>query len=371
MNLKRSIYNNISQWPGWHTNRKIVVIESDDWGTIRMQSNKAIEALRKQGLMINDTYNKYDALASEEDLTNLFDVLTSFKDRIGNHPVITANTIMANPDFQKIKESNFREYHFELFTETLKRYPKHKNAFAIWEKGMELGVFHPQYHGREHVNIFRWLSALNDKNSVARMAFEHGVFGIRELGVRNLRDSFMRALDFETMDQQLVLENNLLHGLKLFEQVFGYPSASFIAPSYVWDERIEEILAKSSVSFLQGITYQYKPEVNRDKFKKILHFTGEKNHYGQIYLTRNAFFEPALDQKKSIDVTLKRLKLAFRWKKPAIIGSHRINYIGYLKTKNRDENLVLLKRLLHNIVKTWPEVEFMTSDKLGKVIRDN
>ena len=368
--MKR-LFSNIAQIPGWRTKRKILVIESDDWGSIRMPSNTAIKALCMKGLKFNDPYNKYDSLASEEDLSCLFNVLMSFKDVSGNHPVITANTVMANPDFKKIEESNYTEYHFELFTETLKKYPQHKNSFGLWEKGIRAGVFYPQYHGREHVNIFRWLSALNDDKSAARKSFEFGVFGVRESNEKNPRDSFMRALDFQTSDQLVVLGKNLIHGLQLFEEVFGYKSKSFIAPSYIWNEYIEQQLAAHGVKYLQGITYQYMPVLNRKKLKKRIHYIGQKNRYGQIYLTRNAFFEPALDSIKSIDETLKRIDLAFRWNKPAIIGSHRVNYIGYLNIKNRDENLVLLKELLSVIIKKWPDVEFMTSDELGNLILNN
>lgn len=34
MNLKQTITHNLLNIPGWHTNRKIVVIESDDWASI-------------------------------------------------------------------------------------------------------------------------------------------------------------------------------------------------------------------------------------------------------------------------------------------------------------------------------------------------
>ena len=37
----KNALRNLSNLPGWRTSRKIVVIESDDWGTIRMPSNKA------------------------------------------------------------------------------------------------------------------------------------------------------------------------------------------------------------------------------------------------------------------------------------------------------------------------------------------
>jgi hypothetical protein len=62
------------------------------------------------------------------------------------------------------------------------------------------------------------------------------------------------------------------------------------------------------------------------------------------------------------------MKTAFRWNKPAIIGMHRINFIGSLVRENRELNLVMLKKLITLILKEWPDVEFMTSDELGKLI---
>ena len=55
-------------------------------------------------------------------------------------------------------------------------------------------------------------------------------------------------------------------------------------------------------------------------------------------------------------------------KKPATIITHRVNYIGFLETGNRNQNLNLLKILIQTILKKWPEVEFMTSPELGQII---
>jgi len=41
----KSIKSHLLNLPGWHTNRKIVVIESDDWGSIRMSSAEDAERL--------------------------------------------------------------------------------------------------------------------------------------------------------------------------------------------------------------------------------------------------------------------------------------------------------------------------------------
>ena len=50
MSFKAKLMRNLSNLPGWRTKRKIVVIESDDWGSIRMPSKRAYEELKlKEG----------------------------------------------------------------------------------------------------------------------------------------------------------------------------------------------------------------------------------------------------------------------------------------------------------------------------------
>jgi hypothetical protein len=53
---------------------------------------------------------------------------------------------------------------------------------------------------------------------------------------------------------------------------------------------------------------------------------------------------------------------------PATISTHRVNYIGFLDSQNRDRGSKQLSILLNKILKTWPEVEFMTSVGLGDLI---
>ena len=61
---------------------------------------------------------------------------------------------------------------------------------------------------------------------------------------------------------------------------------------------------------------------------------------------------------------------AFSSGKPAVISTHRINYIGYIDEKFRTANLSLLKQLIKELVTRYPDVEFMTSDELGSLIEE-
>jgi hypothetical protein len=63
------------------------------------------------------------------------------------------------------------------------------------------------------------------------------------------------------------------------------------------------------------------------------------------------------------------MEAAFRWKKPANISTHRVNFVGGIDEANREKGLKELKKLLNTIVKTWPDVEFMsTRDLFGSVV---
>jgi len=93
-NIKSILSRSITNARGWRTNRKIVVIESDDWGSLRMSSNQAYQDLKNKGVSLDQgagaRYNQYDTLASKEDLEQLFDVLRRVKDKNGKAAKFTA-----------------------------------------------------------------------------------------------------------------------------------------------------------------------------------------------------------------------------------------------------------------------------------------
>ena len=67
------------------------------------------------------------------------------------------------------------------------------------------------------------------------------------------------------------------------------------------------------------------------------------------YQRRNVFFEPSLESKKlEIEHILQRMRISFRMGKPAIMGSHRVNFTYALNDQNRKNNLKSLKSLLGN-----------------------
>lgn len=359
----------LAQLPGWCTHRHIVVIESDDWGSIRMPSKEVYDQLLHNGYSVDkDLFSRYDSLERGEDLSALFEVLQSVKDKNGHPAVITADSVVANPDFDKIKTNGFSAYCYELTTDTYKNQPGCEDGYELIKQGMIEGVWHPQLHGREHLNVMRWMKALQDGDEIALLCFSQRHFSLTKKASSKVKARYMDAFaNVGMLDEEAKM---VKEACDIFEQMYGYRSKSFIAPCYIWKKELEPVLKANGIEYLQGLPLQQIP-ISDDplKCKTKYHYLGQKNKHGQRYLIRNAFFEPYKGgSENGVDECIGRVALAFKCHKPVIISSHRLNYIGALDMDYRDRNLKQLKSLLTRIKENWPDVEFMSSDQLGDII---
>ena len=240
----------INKRRGWTTDRKIIVIESDDWGSIRMPSREVYERSLKEGYRVDlNPYEKYDSLESEEDLTCLFETLSKFKDINGNHPQITANSLVANPDFDKIRDSNNTGYHFETVDKTFASYPKHSKSSDLWYEGEESGVFYLQYHGREHFNSAMFMNALKNKKEEAFWIIENRMAGSITKNGDN-KNKYVAASNFGSEKELNEGINNIKEGLKIYKTLHKKESKSYIATNYIWPTEFEEILSGEGVEYL-------------------------------------------------------------------------------------------------------------------------
>lgn len=367
--LPSTVKQNITNALGWKTHRKIVVFESDDWGSTRMPSRGAYASAVSEGLGLDELYDRCDALESSCDLSGLFEVLAKHRDSQGRAPIITANFLMANPDFEKVAASGYREYHYELFTESYSRQPGCELSFRTLQEGMAEALIRPQLHGREHLNVPLWLSALQEGSEDTLLAFQYGLWCHRTDYRRARTGYFLVALDYDTPEAAKAVTQGAEEAANLFEKVFGFRSRTFIAPCYVWGPSLESLLASLGVEALQGQRNQLIPVGRAMRYRKRFHYTGQRNGQGQTYLVRNAIFEPFADRSRDwVETCLKEISSAFGWRTPAIVSCHRVNFMGSLVPENRETGLQALDRLLGAITRRWPEVEFLSSDRLAACI---
>jgi hypothetical protein len=366
--LVKFLEKNLSNFLGWTTKRKIVVIESDDWGSIRMPSLGAYERLRQKGLPMeagdSARYNTLDTLASSNDLEALFETLTSFRDKVGNHPIITAMSLVANPDFEKIKSADYSAYYYEPFTQTLDRYGM-GNCFTFWQHGIAEKLFLPQFHGREHLNIAAWMRALQRKDKFTLMAFEEGMWGFRSQDSSSV--NFQAAFDLEHKMDIAVQGEVIRSGLALFRELHKYDATFFVPPNGPINNKLLKDAAEGGIRFVSVPKLQREP-LGGGKTKNHFHYIGKRSNYGQRFITRNCFFEPSKKGQDWVSACMANINIAFRWNKPAIISSHRVNYVGSLQPSNRKNGNDQLALLLKKMTDKWPDIEFMSSDELGRLI---
>ncbi|WP_288651615.1 hypothetical protein [uncultured Parabacteroides sp.] len=373
--IKSALRVNVSNILGWRTNRKIVVIESDDWGSVRMSSPENFERLKKAGISIEKShYNLYDSLESNDDMSHLMELLCMHKDATGRHPVITGVNVVANPDFEKVKATGYKEYFYEPYIETCKHYTAHDKVHDLWKEGIANRLLIPVFHGREHLNVQRWLRALQRGNKSTLLAFDCGVTGIPRKGIGGeVVPGFQAAFDIDTVTDLEYQKSVLDTGLDLFERLYGYMAKYFVPTNGPFNNSLETVLNDQGVKYINTGKKQQEP-LGNGRYRVNTRFLGDQNQFGQIYLTRNCFFEPAASgfecptSKNWIDCCLKEIEIAFRWHKPATISSHRVNYIGYLHPENRSNTLKQFNELLTRMFKKWPDIEFMTSVELGDLI---
>jgi hypothetical protein len=338
-----------------------VVLVSDDWGSIRTPSEAALDRLRKEGVKVDDChYMSNDRLESTADIQQLFDVLSSFEDRTGRHPVLTANFLAANPDFERIRGSDFSAYYSKPMVQTYEETVGAEQNMRSWQEAISRKICLPQSHGREHLNVARWMADLQRNDKVARAAFDHGMFGVSAHTTAPRRKSYMAAFDGPDEGSYRLIVSD---ALRSFREIFGFTSRSFIAPNYVWGAEVEEGARELGVDYLQSGFVQRLPGQTGSGRRR---FQGQQNAIGQRYLVRNVHFEPSSDPTSDwVGQALKDIDIAFRLRKPAVVSTHRVNFMGGLRAANRDRGLTLLKDLLSRVVKRWPNLEFLSAVELG------
>jgi hypothetical protein len=366
-NLKNTVRRTLTNVKGQRIDDKIIVFESDDWGSIRMPNKEIREKFENKGYKIStNPYCQFDTLATSVDLERLFNVLQKHKDKDGNHPVFTANTVVANPNFDAIKASGYTKYSYKPFTTTLKEYYPEDDVYNKWLEGMQKKIFIPQYHGREHLNVPLWLNVLRSNNKPFVDAFNMGFWGLPnnlyDKNIFNIQAAYCSA----KVEDIEYYKSSIIEGLNLFEKIFGYRSKTFIANNYTWSPKLDETLKKNGVIAFQGMKYQKIAAENGSSIHLKPVYTGKKNDFKQLYIVRNCVFEPSQmdDSFNNVKNCIKDIENSFLFKKPAVIASHRLNFIGAISVKNREKNLVMLDELLEEILKRWPDVKFMSSDIL-------
>ncbi len=354
---------------GFKTDRKLLVICSDDWGSMRLRDVQAREALKSFGLNLDSNrFDRYDCLETSEDLEMLYDVLASFKDVNGNSPVFTALTNVANPDFEKIRNADYQTYFYKDISETYQIYPGRDKVMQLFHEGIQRKIFVPQFHGREHLQVNAWMNALAAGDTKTRAAFNHDFFFLakEDVHVRNIAGEFAEAFNFWNESELAIHSEAIYSGTSIFKKLFHYPARFFTAPVLIYHDQLNKVLSECGISVLDVPRFRSLP-IGENRFRKRLSYLGQRNNFAQTYINRNAVFETNLIGS-GVESCLSQIASAFNCRKPAIISNHRASFVGGINKNNRADGLRQLDSLLKAVIKRWPTVEFLDMVDLERLM---
>ncbi len=346
--------------------QKVLIVESDDWGMVRIESKEAYKKLMNKGVKVqNDPYSYHDFLETDESVQKLYDFLRSLKDHTGQPLRITGNLILSNPDYDKIKLSNFHEWHKTTLDIQYENKPSSKNVLTLFKQGAMEKLFIPQLHGREHLHIPSWLKALQNGHEETKIAFENHSYAHPSTHFKGSKMNFQTTFHSRDAYEENFADQSLIEGMKMFEEYFGFQSKSFIAPRYVWKEKLEERMAGLGVKTIQGKIYRFEPkDEETDQLKKVMRFQGSQGKYGTINCVRNVFFEPSQNPSFNWEKdAVRRIKAAFLLGKPAVVSMHRLNFVNGIYKNNLEASLERLRNLIKVVQKEYPEVLFLSTDQ--------
>jgi hypothetical protein len=370
----QSIFQNFKNIIGWKTKRKIVVLSVDDYGNVRVNSKQARTNMDAAGLKIYSRFDLLDTLETKQDLEQLFAVLNSVKDKNDRSAVFTPFALPCNIDFEKMAADDYRHFYYENLPVTYRKLAKEQpeaydGAWELWQEGISKGFLKPQFHGREHLNLLVLNDKLTKRDPQLLAALKNKSFtSISDDDYPTM--SSTAAFDFFDVNDNEQFKPIIEEGLQLFEEVYGYRSNYFTPPVYQIHHSLFSTLKENGIEYID-LGLVRKEHQGQSKYQTSFNYIGKKTKENLTIMVRNIVFEPTDERGLDwVNFTIKQIERAFRWNKPAIISSHRVNFCGHIDPKNREKGLTALKNLLDEIVKKWPDVEFMSADELAETLKN-
>lgn len=218
---------------------------------------------------------------------------------------------------------------------------------GLWravEQAQAAGLWRPELHGSFHYDP-----------DLRRAAVTAGpVAAAAARGVLPFPGS-NRAWELGPWRSRETLAAELDGALAVFARLFGRRPASIMAPDYVWDGRCERLWQQRGLAGIQGKREQRNPRWDRlgpaGRLLKAAERTWSRRVQGQrVYLERNCRFEPAQsgDGAATVEACLREVRAAWARGEPAIVESHRVNFVHLdpaLAAGGREALAELLRRL--------------------------
>jgi hypothetical protein len=163
-----------------------------------------------------------------------------------------------------------------------------------------------------------------------------------------------------------VQQRFISEGKEIFYNAFGYYPHTAIAPHYLWDENTEIALYNEGIRYVQGLPYHQA----RFPHNMHYHFLGEKNR-NVVYLIRliNLEFQGGRNPQWDYIHAFEEIATAWKYGLPAIVSTHRLNYVGSIDPNMHSSGIRQLDCLLKNLENDFgDEVVYLSDFELAQLL---
>ena len=300
---------------------RAVVLESDDWGFCAWvpdeAAHRALAATPAFRSPAGRIYGR-STLESAQDVARLAEVLLSVRGGDGLPPVLQANTVMAAPDFGRLRPP-FPPEPLPLVghPETPPRWRRP----GLWEavgRATAAGVWWPELHGLHHVPERAWLEALRRGDEDAKQALVYQT---------TVCEAVEASGEYAPSEPESIRELNLAHAVELFREGFGRAPASLCPPDYRWDDSLEENAERLGITILQGKAEQVRLMLRVRRRLSAARWPHVKDK--RFYAPPRIAFEPRGEADGTLGPRATLARVLQEWEKgrPAVISTHRVNYV--------------------------------------------
>lgn len=360
MSLIQKIQTRTERWiprDGFHFDRPIVVLQSDDWGRAGLRDQEGLENLRSAGLVLGERPYDFYTLETAQDLAALSATLNQHRDSCGRPACIGMNFVTLNLDLGKMASDSFRQIHLMPLADGLPQGWNRPVLLGAYRQGIAEGLFRPGLHGTTHFcreAVERHMADGGERGSLLRRLWQAGTPYIHWR---------MPWIGYEYWDPEKSAEERFLHAdtqrhlifeaVGAFKELFSSLPRSACAPGYRANDDTHRTWAKHGIRVAQNGPGALVPP--------------HLDHHGILQLYRNVEFEPAVDPALSLEPCMRQAEACFDRGIPAIISVHSINFHSSVRDF-RSHTLKFLNEFLSALRAKHPNLLYLHDQDLYEVV---
>lgn len=342
---------------GFHFDRPIVLLQSDDWGRVGLRDQDGLHDLEAAGLKLGERPYDFYTLETADDLAALSRVLMGHRDSNGGHPIVEMNFVPCNLDFTRMGSEEYRQLHLLPLVEGLPQGWNRPGLIDAYRSGIVDGVFHAALHGSTHFcrhAVERSLERRDQRTELLQTLWKASTPYIHWR---------MPWIGFEYWDPERAEDERFLpvesqrefigQTIGWFAKLFSSLPHSACAPGYRANDDTHLIWSQHGIQIAQNGPGALIPP----------HF----GRHGIFHLYRTVEFEPSTDERFSIESALLQAKACFKRGIPAVVSVHSINFHSTVKDF-RTRTLVDLDQFFSALESSYPDLLYLHDQQLLELV---